>query len=394
MAIEFKSLEYGKPVLVSFQPSLSTTYAEPQGYLFDTPNEQIVDGEKQLFEAYGYDPDLPGNTPTPFWGDHYIKTPTLWRGIKERVNREVFLPSVASRFVPAVVAQTRTQKIGKFICLAYHRHLVEAYEAVWALIDAMRRYYRRKRATSWPIGQADLPDILALAELESGAVRNTPLYRSQGFIQSMRRLEVSGLAPHYQPVRDRLQSVAAEMFEVITSEHVRSRAVGFTVRRSVWIPFLEAEIDMYAVRDLANETSVVIGSNKLRVTSTNPILMEEVKQLVARMIRTKEEQAPHLSGLAKSLSVTGAFFTNTQSLPSDVGRYAREHKVEVFCVHLPQLWLDHPERKQLNENDVELIGGYLHGPLGRWIARKDKRSSANAQNADSSQAKGAGGSSE
>jgi hypothetical protein len=362
MIIQFKSLQPGTPVVVRFAPTLSVPYGEPVGRLFSSDGKQVVDGESQLFEAYGYDPYRPGDTPIPFWGDHYIKSATLWLMIKRNVNRKVFLPAVRHRPVDAVLVTTRIQKIGKFLCREYHRHLVEAYEAVWALTDAMRRHYLGMPASRWHLTRADLVKIIGLAVSESEAVQRITLYQTHRFAELVRRLELSGLSPHYQPMKDRLQSVASEMFEVITSEYVRSRT-GFNVRRSVWIPHLDAEVDMYAVQDFGHETLIVIGSNKLRVTSTKPILMSEIEGLLKRMKETRKREQPNAHGLGKSLSVSGAFFTNTADLPDEVSHYAAKHGIELFRVRLPRQWLEHPGRKHLHENDLEFLGGDRHGPL-------------------------------
>jgi len=165
MSVEFKTLPDGTSIVVRFVPELSQLYAEPRGRVFLTDRKtQILDGDSKLFEAYGYDPRRPGDTPIPFWGDHYIKPvsvghpPTLWRIVKEKVNREAFLPRVGSRPVDAVLAVSRTQKLGKFLCREYHRHLVKAYEAVWALTDAMRRYYRGAPASCWKITPTSLSE--------------------------------------------------------------------------------------------------------------------------------------------------------------------------------------------------------------------------------------------
>ena len=137
------------------------------------------------------------------------------------MNLEVFLPLVANRPVDAVLVKTRIAKIGKFLCREYHRHLVDAYEAAWAVTDSMRRYYPGKPASSWHITTTDLAEITSLAAEESDVVKTVPYYWTLRFVQLVRKLEVSGLAPHYQPMRDRMQSFASEMFEIITSEYVK-----------------------------------------------------------------------------------------------------------------------------------------------------------------------------
>ena len=98
-------LPTGYQVLILFGSSLSRKYREPLGRVFSVHGQEefAFDAQGPPYEAYGYHPERPGDTPISFWGDHYIwagKPRTPWVHIKELVNRNIFVKQNAGKLVP------------------------------------------------------------------------------------------------------------------------------------------------------------------------------------------------------------------------------------------------------------------------------------------------------
>src|SRR5207237_1612559 len=100
-----------------------------------------LDAKGAPYEAYGYHPRRPGDTPIPFWGDHYIwtgKPRTPWFHLKDLMNREIFLKRAGDKLIDGQLHWSGKDR-AKLICPTYHRHLTETYEAIWATIEAIRQ---------------------------------------------------------------------------------------------------------------------------------------------------------------------------------------------------------------------------------------------------------------
>lgn len=359
-------LPTGQPVLIRFDSRLSTPYFEPCGALFtpDASRQIVFSKHAPPYEAYGYYPGHPGDTPIPFWGDHYIKPhrpsgkpPTLWAWIKRTVNREIFLKSVEGKVVPGKLYWTRAKEFPKFICPQYHRHLVGAYEAVWSIVEAIRELSNDGKVlpSRWKLGHTDVSRIHERARKLSPHV-NEPIYRSAQFIAQILRLEVLGLAPHYQPIREKLKSVAAEMFEILVAEFVRSHW-SYEVYWSYKAPFLRGEVDVYGRSDARNRVSVVVGSCKFRTsTSPRPIGLEEVSNLAHRLgeARKHERIEAQARGMTDAnVAIAAALFTNAREVSEEGAELAKEREIAILHVTLPSGWQENPTgRRGIKPKDV------------------------------------------
>jgi hypothetical protein len=344
---------FEEPVSIRFDRGLSRPYCEPLGtlYTLDGQKRLVVSGFSPPYEAYGYSPERPGDTPIPFWGDHYIKpdhhapkTSRPWAWMKETVNREVFLKRVSGEFVTGKLYLTRVQSFPKLICLRYHRHLVEAYEAIWALIEAMRELATEAKVvpSRWKLADDDITRIYDKARRLSGCV-NHELYRSPQFLSRVLALEVRGLAPHYQPIRDKVKSFAAEMFEVIVAEFLRS----YSTHQVFWSynpPFLKGEVDLYARSESMRSVGVLIGSCKLRIAnSPRPVGLEDVQNLAIRVGEAGKHERKQAQEQGNTrVSVEGLLFTNAASVDQEAIQLTNQRGIGVLQVTLPSGWLERP----------------------------------------------------
>ncbi len=365
-------LPTGHPVLIHFDSRLSRLYSEPQGTVFaaDNAREIVFTKRSPPYELYGYYPGAPGKTPIPFWGDHYIKPRrpgqkpnTLWAWIKREVNREIFLRGVSNHPVPGKLYWTRSKKLPKLICPQYHRHLIAAYEAIWALIEAIRELSENGNVSPgrWKLAAVDINEIYKMARKLSPHVDHA-VYRSPRFLSEILNLEVQGLAPHYQPIHEKLKSFSAEMFEVLVAELIRAR-LNYEVYWSYHPAFLGGEVDVYARSESRNSLIVLVVSCKFRTTSEpHLITLKEVEKLAVRLGEaTKHERVQAQSrGISiPNVTVAGALFSNAREVSGDATALAAARGIAILRVNIPDRWRENPTgRKGIRTKDVStLIAG-------------------------------------
>jgi hypothetical protein len=353
-------------IWIKFLNKLTQKYREPVGYAFDrqTGREIVFEGKKTHREAYGYNPDQPGDTPIPFWGDHYIlaakEYDAPWAQLKELVNRHLFLKKYAGSLLPG---KLRWAKKGhaKFVCSPYHRHLVDSYEAIWAVTEAVRRVSNKGALVPrrWRPSEEQVFSVIRKAHRLSPIVElENPFFRSDEFLQRIITLEGLGLAPHYQPIREKLKSYASEMFEVLVAELMRQH-VSHEVFLSYKPAFLKGEVDVYARQTAGKRIRVLVGSCKLRVISADdPITLSETQNLTARVGEAgkHERRSAQLLGIpAESVGVEGAIFTNANKVAEDAAVYARNKRIAIYTVAMPKKWLEDPIRHRLRHDDIKPI---------------------------------------
>ena len=360
-----QTLPTGHLIWIRFLNKLTKKYREPVGYALDrrTGREIFFDGKKTHREAYGYNPDQPGDTPIPFWGDHYIlaakEYDAPWAQLKELVNRHLFLNKHAGSLLPGKLRWAKKGQ-AKFVCLPYHRHLVNSYEAIWAVTEAVRRVSNKGALVPrrWRPSEEQVISIIKKAHRLSPIVElENPFFRSDEFLQKIITLEGLGLAPHYQPIREKLKSYASEMFEVLIAELMRQHVS--PVFLSYKPAFLKGEVDVYARQEAGNRIRVLVGSCKLRVVSADdPVTLSEVQNLTTRIGEAGKHErrlAQQLGVPANSVSVEGAIFTNANKVAEDATIDARSKRIAIYTVTMPKKWLEDPIRHRLKRDDIKPI---------------------------------------
>ncbi len=375
-------LKNGAYVAIRFEKALSQQFREPQGTIY-TPNAKeliVFSDQSPPFEVYGYDPQNLEATPIPFWGDHYIKpaepgaNSTLWAWIKERVNTEIFLPSVEGLAIQGKLYWTRKHHLHrrpKLICANYHAHLVEAYEAIWAITAAIRKL--RPESIRPHLWKPTTEQIHAIHSKAVGysASANRLLYSQREFIEKIIQLEIEGLSPHYQPIRDRYHPFASQLFEVLVAEYIRER--GFEVSWSHDPHFLEGEVDMF-VRSVEPHR-ILVCSCKLRMYPHEmPVRRKEVKKLLERLEETSEHETK--SALADESSgpeIAGALFSNAGKVSEGGEALAQEHGIAIVRVAVSHEWWKKPlARKKLAWKDFDVIAGGESSILHELLQPKSK----------------------
>lgn len=364
----------GEAVQIEFIPALSG-YAEPQGYAFlpGTNTQLRFRGNSRPLEAYGYTPKEPSATPVPFWGDAYIKkdrrtgqAPTLWHQVKRVVNQEVFFRKSIGRRVDAEIKQTRTRGIAKFLCPAYHRHLNQAYEALWALTEAIR-----ERAAEKDVLAARLPlDDAACAAIGKRAAKLSDIvaekknecYRSSRLIHLVRTLEVRGYAPQHRLVPQDVRDLLADMFEMICSDYLRSEA-GYPEIQSgfdgeiIREPGQSAEVDVYARNSSGRTIKTLVCSCKVRYAPVpKSISRGEMNRLIQVVNKTKQEESALAAKFKKHAEVKGVFFSNTELIDPEAKQLALENGIAVLCAELGKAWAQKPARVRLADG-LRQVGG-------------------------------------
>jgi hypothetical protein len=369
-------LENGAYVAIQFEKALSQQFREPQGTIY-TPNAKeliVFSDQNPPFEAYGYDPRRLEATPIPFWGDHYIKPAqrgapsTLWAWIKERVNTEIFLPSVEGLAVQGQLYWTRKHhqhRRPKLICPNYHAHLVEAYEAIWAITAAIRKWRPESiRPHLWKPTSQQMDKIRSSAVGYSASAKR-PLYGLREFIEKIIQLEVEGLSPHYQPIRNRYHPFASQLFEVLVAEYIRER--GFDVSWSHKPDSLEGEVDLI-VRSAMPQRCTLICSCKLRTyEQSKPVLSEEVENLLKRLQETTQHEKKGLARTSSPLEIAGAIFSNASEVSEKATALAKQHGIAIVRVAVSHQWWKEPSaRKKLKLKHFKVVmsgGGPILGDL-------------------------------